>query len=43
MLRVVFAKCLKQAHYAECHYAACRYAEQLGAIYRQLLDKTGTA
>jgi hypothetical protein len=43
MLRVVFAEFRKQAHYAECHYAACRYAERLGAIYRQLLDNTGTA
>jgi len=27
MLRVNYAECHKQAHYAECHYAECHYAE----------------
>jgi hypothetical protein len=27
MLSVIYAKCRKQAHYAECRYAECHYAE----------------
>jgi hypothetical protein len=31
MLNVIYAKCLKYAHYAECRYAECRYAVCRGA------------
>ncbi len=27
MLRVIYAECRKQTHYAECHYAECRYVD----------------
>ncbi len=31
MLNLVYAKCIKQANYAECCYAECHYAECRGA------------
>jgi hypothetical protein len=31
MLSAIYAKCRKEAHYAECRYAECRYVECLGA------------
>jgi len=31
MLSVVYAECLKNAHYAECRYVESRYAEGLYA------------
>jgi hypothetical protein len=31
LLSVIYAECLKQAHYAECHYAECCYVECRGA------------
>ncbi len=30
-LRVIYAECRKEAHYAECCYAECRHAECRGA------------
>ncbi len=33
MLSVVYAKCLKQAVYAECLNGKCRYAECCGAMH----------
>jgi hypothetical protein len=32
MLSVTYAKCCKQALYAECYYAGCRYGDCRGAV-----------
>jgi hypothetical protein len=34
MLRVVYAECRKQTHYAECRYAANLYVECHSAVFQ---------
>ncbi len=41
LLRVIYAECRKQAHYAECHYTECRYAKCRGANSARGRQKSG--
>ncbi len=36
--RVIYVKCLKQTHYAECHYAECRHTNSLYAESHSTLN-----